>query len=254
VTQAGFAELCHTGEQKSARVCKYGYRTCEPVRAFYTTGAGPENILAKTKLNYAAARSRLRTASPTERLGTSKIGSTAQPDATLCALASLLGRSLISCSLPPLYSTAPTCASTRINASFLRGSCARERRRIADALLRDPLPRVRHASCPRRLHVFALACSHLHPRGTRAACICLDKICLGTRPWRSIFRPRSRLPPRSCFAHSHALHGGQHAPSPPRQLTRPCPDADAQSSCAATHGLPASGASSATPGLSPEWG
>jgi hypothetical protein len=64
VTQAGFAELCHTGEQKSARVCKTCYRTFEPVRAFYTTGAGPENILAKTKLNYAAARSRLRTASP----------------------------------------------------------------------------------------------------------------------------------------------------------------------------------------------
>jgi hypothetical protein len=54
----------------------------EPVRAFRTTGTGPENILAKRKLSYAAARSRLRTASPTEMLGTSKTGSTAQPDAT----------------------------------------------------------------------------------------------------------------------------------------------------------------------------
>jgi hypothetical protein len=78
--------ICRAVPHERAEECKglrnNCYRTCEPVRAFYTTGAGPENTLAKIELNYAAARSRLRTASPTERLGTSKVGSTAQPDAT----------------------------------------------------------------------------------------------------------------------------------------------------------------------------
>jgi hypothetical protein len=68
VTQAGFAELwrTRTGEWK-AFLCEHCYRTCELVRAFYTTEAGPENTLADTKLNCAAAHSRLRTASPTDR-------------------------------------------------------------------------------------------------------------------------------------------------------------------------------------------
>jgi hypothetical protein len=77
--------VCRAAPHERAEVQGYAKSATvhvEPVRAFYTTGTGPENILAKRKLSYAAARSRLRTASPTEMLGTSKTGSTAQPDAT----------------------------------------------------------------------------------------------------------------------------------------------------------------------------